>query len=340
MQVLYELIDLLPSTFTPNCVPRIHKLYLFTKENRGLTNREATELFLGNPEKGKYFYILKNNLKKVLMQYLIASPSWKSSKQKEKFEDAYKMFSVYKLFLLNGKRKTAIEIAKGLLPSLQSLELHSMAYAVADDLYIHHSVMQVSTKQRKTFGEIADQEREHENVYAIVRKHYGNVIAICNTRESYNASTIQLFEQIVEEVYQLLHPKRHNTNRFIYIIIVCRYMAIHDYKNIIKYCEIAITSFPREHTNIKSLCFIFQMHQISALTALGKLKEAKEIARKTLSAIPKGNFNWHIILLKRIVVCLYAKEYQEAYQLYKAHQKQKPSYQIIIEQWNIIKGYK
>ena len=55
--------------------------------------------------------------------------------------------------------------------------------------------------------------------------------------------------------------------------------------------------------------------------------------------MPEGNFNWHLALIRRIIICLHSGDYQEAYELYKAHNNQACHYPTLREYWDIIWGY-
>ncbi len=339
MRILYELIDTLPDNFIPDLPPRLTKLYLFVKKNKQLSEKQAATIYLEDSNKTKYFNILKSDLKKALILRLIATPSISTNKDKALIENCYRIHANYKIFLLNNKRETAIEMARSLLPKLQKLELYVLLYSVADDLLIHYSVIDFSVKRQKKYAALTKQALVDLNAYAQVREYYSGLLSICNVRESFSQNIIKKCIETVGIVEPLLQVGRHNTNRFIYIIIICRYTVVHDYENIIKYCDKALNSFPKNHPHIRSLSFMFLFNKTSALVPLGKLAEAKQVARDTLRIVPTGSFNWHLILLKRIVVCLHAGDFQEAYQLYKAHVKKKCPYPLITEYWNIIKGY-
>lgn len=339
MQTLYQLIEALPSNFQPEFAPRLNELFFFVQAHKGLSEKEAAELHLGDAGRVKYFNILKSDLKRVLFWQVIAIPSWSKNKHKALYEDSFRLYANYKIFLLNNKREIAIDIARGLLSKLQKLELYNLVYSVADDLSIHYSVIDVSIKQRRKYAQLATEALVDMNAYATVRHHYGKLISMCNIRASYTPKIKRECVDTMKVVQPLIKKGRHNINRFIYIIIICRYTVEHNYEKIIHYCDEALESFPKNHPNIRSLSFVFLLNKTSALIPLNRLEEAKRIARETLQIVPKHSFNWHLILLKRIVVCLHAQDYQEAYELFKAHERKKCVYPIIQEYWNIIKGY-
>ncbi len=157
----------------------------------------------------------------------------------------------------------------------------------------------------------------------------------------------------MQQVRPYLRDGRHNINRYIYIIQLCRYTVVHEYKKILEVCNTALSSFPSNHPNIRSLSFVFLFNKITACIPLERLDEAKRIARETIQIVPKGNFNWHLVFLRRITACFHGGEYQEAYQLYKEYEKyqkarkrmetkngkQAATYPIITEHWEINRGY-
>lgn len=353
MQGLYELLALLPPDYVPDFSPRLNKLYVFLQQHEYVSQEQATIEYLGDEKRIKYFRELVLDLKKELIRYLLAYPSWQSHSQKAVYEQCHRDFAMYRILLAHNKRTTAIEMARGLLPKLQQWELHSMAQIVADDLLNHYTITKGSPKMQKKYRAILQKELEHTNVYSQVRQYYTRINSIGNTRESYSKSVVEEFDQIAKAVQLLLHPKRHNTNRFIYNIMVSKYLSVHDYENLLRCCDEALNSFPADLPNIRSFRFMFLFHKITGLTAIGQLKEAKEVARTAQSLMPKGNFNWHVVLLKRIIVCFHNSEYQEAYELYKEYEqyektkKRLPTkkgytaheYPVIVEYWEIIRGY-
>ena len=339
MFALYELIALLPSGCNLPLPPRLGELYTFLLANEPMQEHEAAQRYLGSDRRRKYFNRLKNDLKKAIIRHLIATPSWSDDHHKALIEDCYRDFACYKILLLNNKRKAAIGIAKALLIKLQKVELYSLTHTIANDLLLHYSSIEPSPQMTKKYDVLAKEQLEIINIESKVRSYHGRMTLICNTRESFSSLVIEEFRAVAIEALTLLRPGIHHINRIIYIIVICRYTATHDYQQIIHFCDEALSSFPKDHPQIRSLSFTFLYNKIPALTALGKLQEAKDTAKKAGEIVPTGNFNWHVVLLRRIVVCLHAEEYQEAYELYKAHTKHECPYPILIEYWNIIRGY-
>ncbi|MEL6866325.1 MAG: hypothetical protein AAFP19_17995 [Bacteroidota bacterium] len=339
MTALYELLSSLPSSFEPSFAPRLNKLYLFLINHPGLNPKEAAAAYLGSVGRLKYFNKLRLELKKALIRYLIANPSFSNNKDLTYYEDCYRDFAIYKILLLNGKRNAGIELAKDLLPRLQKFELHGMIHILANDLMFHYSIISVSKILAKKYARLAQIELEIVKSESLVREYHSKIGAIRNTRESFTQSMIDEFIEAVEVTEPLLKMGIHHINRLIYTIIVSRYAIVYDYENIIHYCKQAIESFPDDHRNIRSLRFIFIYNMLPALLATGKLRKAKQFAKDACGMTPKSSFNWHIILIKRIIICFHAGDYQEAYDLYKAHQKQKCTFPIVSEYWQIIRGY-
>ncbi len=85
--------------------------------------------------------------------------------------------------------------------------------------------------------------------------------------------------------------------------------------------------------------FDFLQKKIPALVAIGQLDQAKEIAKETNKMMSVGTFNWHIALIRRITICLHKGDYQEAYDLFKAHTKHRSSFEILKEHWKILEGF-
>jgi len=339
MLTLYDLLGLLPSGFVPTFTPRLNDLCLFLLEQEKMDEKQAAEKYLGSIERLKYFNKLKNELKRALIRYIIANPSWANNQHKALFEDCYKNFATYKILLLNNQRKAAIEIANMLLPKAQKLELHSLVQTIVNDLLFHYSSIEVSSGLMKKYESLAIEQQKIVQAESLARRYHSRVGYITNTRESFPQSIIEEFIHATEQVLPLLDLGSHHINRLVYSIVMCRYIVVYDYENVIKYCNEALNSFPKDHPNGRSFLFTFMYNKVSALLALGQLEEAKQIAKDAGKLVPKGFFNWHLALLNRIIVCLYAGDYQEAYELYKAHKQTPCNFAILEEYWKIIQGY-
>ncbi len=342
MLTLYELLSLLPPNFKPEFTPRMNDLCIFLMNRERMERQQAAREYLKSIKRLKYFNNLINELKKHLIQFLIPNPISPNSKTGAAYTTYYQSFAAYKLLLTNGKRNAAIEVATKLFPKLQKAELHSLAQIVARDLVFHYSYAGKKEKAR-----VANKYRKQAQILQgltkiefIVKDHYYRMAKICNNRESFTANQINEFKDVVEQITPYLQLGLHNLNRLIYTVIISRYAIVSDYENILKYCNEALASFPEDHPNIKALRFSFIHKKIPALVALGQLGDAKELAKEACQLTSEGNSNWHLALIKRVVVCFHSGDYQEAYELFKAYQQQPPPEEKGLEEfWKIIEGY-
>ncbi len=199
--------------------------------------------------------------------------------------------------------------------------------------------MFISKTRSAQYNEICQQQMEILKAEAIIRSKHSEIAMISNSKDSFSRTDLEIFKEAAKIVSPYLKLKSHYLNRFIYNIIYCRYLAEFDYKNIIKYCDEALSSFPSDHMNGIALKFAYMQKKLTALIALGDLDKAKTLAKEACTMMTIGNFNWHLAFLRRITVCLYSGDYQEAYDLYKAHAKQNCSFPVLVEYWKIIWGY-
>lgn len=339
MVALYELMDILPSGFEPKFTPRLDEFYLFLAKHKKLTPIEAAEKYLGTSRKVKYLNKLKRRLKTALTRYIVAYPSTTENKDIAFCEDCYRDFTIYKVLLIKGQRGTGIDLAENLLPRLETIQLHNLIHVVANDLMIHYASFDIKPKLISKYQDLAKSHLELISIEAKVKFHFSNVVRYCNSRVSFTPRIVKKFIEATEATWPLITPNLYHINRWIYTIKIFRSYAEYDYSSIIRYCDLALADFPNDYNNIKAVRFLFNYYKAPALLAIGKLELAKEVSKKATSLMPKGSFNWHVMLLKRIVVCLHAGDYQEAYDLYKAHQQKECLYENIAEYWNIIQGY-
>lgn len=339
MTALYELIDLLPVGFVPDFAPRHNRLFLFLQEQAKMSEREASIAYLGSLDKFKYFNKLKNELKIELTRYIIANPSWNANSSRMFYENCFRNFSIYKTLLINFKRRAAIEIAETLLPKLIKAELHGFAHITANDLLNHYSSIETSRTLHHKYQKIALEQIELVQAEAIVRKYHAKIALIGNRRESFDKRAIQQFVEAMEQTTLYLKLKSNHIQRLVYSIIIARYIVEYDYDKIIDYCDQALSSFSPKHPNGKSFKFSFLHKKIPALVAKKYFEEAKNMAKTIGRMVPKGSFNWHLALNRRVYICLHAGDYQEAYDLYKAHQQQDCLSEVMQEYWEILRGY-
>ncbi len=339
MNLVYRLIDLLPPTFEPNFAPRLNRLFLFLKENRGLSENEACVQHLKSIDRKKYFNKMKIQLRSQLGHSLLASPSSPDNMHRTAYEDCYKDFAVYKTLLMSGKREEGIEIAKNLIPRLKKLEIHTLLHLVANDLLFHYSSIDDGSRHIKKYERLATRQLEIVHAESVIRKYHSRVGLIGNTRVSFTPSIIKEFREAAEATLPYLRFGSASLNRLIYSIVVARYVAEYDNDSVIRYCDEALASFPQNHPNSNAFRFSFMHKKVLALAATGELESAKTIVKEACKLAPVGSFNWHIAFIKRITVCLYAGDYQEAYILYKAHRQQKRPHKNAEAYWKIIYAY-
>ena len=340
MITLYELIDLFPKSFTPPFSRQLNELFLFLKKNKRLTESEVSKLFFKSDQKKKQFNKLKQKLKTQLINHLLVNPPiWADTEQKKLCDTCYKNFTAYKILLTNGNSHSAIELGRKLLPMAQALEFHALVFEIASDLQFNYSSIEIAPGLSKKYGNIANKSAEIIKAEAIIRKYHCQISVICNTRNSFKSTDIEEFKVAANEVEPLLKTGSNKIGRLIYNIIIARHYVAYNYEQVIFYCDQALQYFSKDHPNIIAFRFSFLQKKLPALVALSRTKEAKEIAKKACQMMPPGKFNWHLVFIQRITVCLHTGDYQEAYDLYKAHIKYGCKYQTLTEYWLIMKGY-
>ncbi len=339
MIAVYELLDLLPAKFTPTFAPRLNALCEFLMNHERMSQVQAAECYLGDRRRIKYFNTLKNDLKKALIRYFIVNPSLAEGSGKALIEDCYRQFTAYKILLLGGKRIAAIELATTLLARLKVVEIFSLSYEICRDLFNHYSNFDSNLSKSKKYEHLMQFYLKQMEIETHVLNYHNRVTLLCNTREAFNPQHIAYFNEAMKATEPSLELGSTLLNRYIYNIITICYSATSDHEMVLYYCDEALKSFSTEHPRYRSLRFSFLHKKIPALLAIGKNEEAKMIARETSALVKEGGFNWHLALLKRTLVCFRAGDYQEAYELYKAHRQETCNSKVLVEYWKILQGY-
>lgn len=340
MNVLYELIDLLPKSFTPQFSKQLNELYSFLLKNKKLTVKEAARLFLKSDGKRNYFNKLKQQLKNQLIDHILVSPPvWANKEYKLLHDTCFKQFATYKILLVSGSGQAAIELGRKLLEKVDAIELYALAFEITADLQFYYSSMKTSPGLCKKYGDMVDKNASLIKIEAKVRKYHSRVATICNTRNSFTPTMIDEFVAAAIDTAPLLKLGSNKIGRLIYNIIVASHYVKYDYEKVLSACKEALAYFSPEHPNYTAFRFSFLQKQIPAMIALSRLEEAKAFAKEAGQMMPAGTFNWHLVFMQRLIICLHAGTYQEAYDLYKAQSKHGCKYQTLFEYWNIMKGY-
>ncbi|MEL6637378.1 MAG: hypothetical protein AAFW73_05720 [Bacteroidota bacterium] len=341
MYALYELIDLLPASFEPCFSNRLNELFVYLRsQKKRISEKEALLGFLGDADRVKYFNKLKNRLKREIINYVLVHPAvWVNTDYKAIYDECYRNFTAYKVLLMNGRGKAAIEIAKPLLPKLREVELHELSLVVANDLAFYYAAQSTSPGLSKKYHTIAERQLEIINAGSVVRQYRNQISILRNTRESFSAANIAEFQEAAEATEGYLELGSLFLNRYIYDIILARYSVEFDYDNIIRYVTQAFAQFPKDHPRYNATRFYYYQMKLPAMIALGQLTEAKVIAKESCKMMRTGGFNWHLALIRRTLVCLKSREYQEAYDLYKEQNRYGCDYPQFAEYWKIIWGY-
>lgn len=340
MNSLYELINLLPSTFKPMFSKQLNELFFFLKKNQRLNEEEVRRQFFKTDQRVKQFNKLKHKLKKQLINHLMVNPTvWADTAKKELCDTFFKDFTAYKILLTSGKTVTAMEIGNKLLLVARKLEFHALVFEIASDLQFYYSSIKLALRLSKKYGKIAKESSQLVSAEAIVRSHHSQVSFLCNAKASFSASAIETCKIAAREVIPFLNLGSQKLGRLIYNIVVARYYATQEYQEIINWCDKALNYFSEDHPNIIAFKFSFMQKKLPALVALASYDEAKVLAREACQMVPPGSFNWHLIFIQRLTVCLHAGDYQEAYDLYKAHIRYGCKYEALTEYWIIFRGY-
>ncbi len=337
MDVLYELVELLPASYQVPFTLKLKELYQLLREKR-YTEEELREVFC--PQSKHYFNKLKSQLKKALLNCIIANPPvWADSPQKELMDTCLKEFAIYKVLIANSSRVAGIQLATQLLAKAQRLEQFDLVWIISSDLEYHYSVSEIKTVKAKRYAQISDKYLELMNAEKLIRRYYGKVMQICSLKSKRSTKDMNLLQEANINTLPLLALKSSKLDRVIYNIIIGKYYAEHDYPRVIEYSNKALQSFPKDHPNIVALRFAFTSKKITAFTALQQYDEAKAIAKEAGQLVPVGKFNWHLILIQRIIICFHSGAYEEAYELYKAQAKYQCPYTLLAEYWKVIQGY-
>ena len=251
-----------------------------------------------------------------------------------------KYYTAARILLNLGSKKGAINIIEKTLNKTIINEFTELALPLSRDLLNYHSLTTGNTKQYyKTLDIVHHQQRQY-NKEIIVKNCYTELII--NLKDSKKSNSFheildknkKIAEENIDEKNSL------NTIFYAYSTLVIYHEIKTNFDEIVYFSEEAINVILKKKYPLPYIPFLF-FYSKSIPYALQNRQwdKAKELIDKCLNLLPNKTYNYHAILIYRVMLGFHSRNYQLAYEALKLHKKAKLDAPLLKEQWQIIEAW-
>lgn len=326
--------------------PLSMRLYDLVAEGKVNTDEEAmAELYPGDQRSQVSYLRIRKALRDYLVRMLLVIdlnlPHY-SSRQKAYF-DCHKEWAAIKVLVGKNAHRATLAVAADLLRTALRFDLTDLALDVTRSLRLYYGSIEGDLKKYEQYGK---QVRHLEEVFRyenLAEEYYTElVIRFVNDKSTKKDAAQQArlyFAQLEKALDQYDSYRLHFTGRLIEIMI---YTSINDYKKTIDVCDKAIRFFEAKSYEAKIPLQAFLYQEMVCYVQLRDYARGRVAADRGLKLLENGSFNWFKYQELLLILSLHAREYQEAYDIYKVtiqHRRFNGLPGGIKQTWKIFEGY-
>ncbi|MCC6461833.1 MAG: hypothetical protein IT260_15265 [Saprospiraceae bacterium] len=321
------------------------RLYNLVAEGSVRNDEDAmAALYPGGPRTVSYKRI-KKSLREYLLQMLFVIdlhlPHY-NPRQKAYF-DCYKRWGAIKLLAGKTAHRSNLLFATELLRTALRYDFTDLALDMARSLRLYYGSIEGDLKKYDQFGKqvqflerMFHFENLGEDLYTDLVIRFVNDKS---TKKDVHEQAQKYFQQLEKALELYPSYRLHFTGRLTEIII---YTSINDYKKTIAICDKAIRFFDAKDyvANVPLQVFLYQ--EMVCYVQLRDYPRGRRAADRGFKLLENGSFNWFKYQELLLLLSLHAKEYQEAYQIYKntIHHRRFNGLPAGIKQtWKIFEAY-
>ena len=325
--------------------PLSMRLYDLVAEGKVDNDEQAMGVLFPGETRTVSYQRIKKSLRDYLVQMLLVIdlnlPHY-NPRQKAYFE-CYKQWAAVKILLGKNAHRTTLALAGEVLRAALRFDFIDLALDMVRSLRLYYGSIEGNLKKYEQYGK---QVRHLEQVY-----HYENlgeelytdlVIRFVNdksTKRDVHRQAQQYFDQLDKALQRYDSYRLHFTGRLTEIII---YTSINDYKKTIEICDKAIRFFDAKPyvANVPLQAFLYQ--EMVCYVQLRDYPRGRKAADRGFKLLEYGSFNWFKYQELLLLLSLHAREYQEAYLIYKATVKHRRFNGLpdgIRQIWKIFEAY-
>ncbi len=348
--ILMELLQELITIITPNKLKKINlitdlpehsklkQLYEGFHEKKWNNDEEAMKEIYGKEPKRDTYFKLKHDLVKKLLQVfpLINLVEGDAVEYRQARYECYTTYhSIVMLVHLCAVQVTPYELAEKIFDKCVKYEFTSLVMELADLLCHHHVIRNGDLKEANKYGDIAEHYGALRLAELKAKRYYDELMSYYSKDKSGKTFVPAKAKAYIEILDVLALELKVVSQRFMYhkkMLEVIYYMSQYNYLKTIESCESAISFFASQRFFSRANSRIFYYQLILCYAYLREYDKGFDRVEKCHSIIDEGTYGWFKVQELHLTLCIYAKQYQNAYQIYQsttAHPKfiKHPAYQ-------------
>ena len=325
--------------------PLSMRLYDLVAEGKVEKDEQAMAVLFPGAASTVSYQRIKKSLRDYLVQMLLIIdlnlPHY-NPRQKAYFE-CYKDWAAVKILLGKNAHRTVLALASEVLRTALRYDFIDLALDMVRSLRLYYGSIEGNLKKYEQYGkqvryleEVFRYENLGEELYTDLVIRFVNDKS---TKRDVHLQAQQYFRQLEAALDKYHSYRLHFTGRLTEIII---YTSINDYKKTIEICDKAIRFFDAKAyvANVPLQAFLYQ--EMVCYVQLRDYPRGRKAADRGFKLLEYGSFNWFKYQELLLLLSLHAREYQEAYHIYKATVKHRRFNNLpdgIKQIWKIFEAY-
>ncbi len=348
MLVLKELITLIAPQKIKNIKilgglnSKVRKFYKGISEGNIKDEQEAIELLFPDANNSKQaFADLKRTTRKSLIDALfIINYGKEISAHQKNYLVCIKHYAATKILVNLGFRKGVINLVEKTLNKAIANEFTELALSLSRNLLISYSLDKGNIKKYYNTLTIVRQQQNLLSKEIAIKNCYTELTI--NSKVSKKSRNFNIILEKSKEIAEKNIEENNNLNTLFYAfnILIIYYENRANFEKIIYYAleGIRVISKKKYPLPVEPLLSFYSKSIPYALQNRQWIK-VKELIDKCLELLPNKTYNYHAILIYRVLLGFHSHNYQLAYEAFKMHKKAKLDAHLLKEQWQIIEAW-
>ncbi len=265
------------------------------------------------------------------------------NKYQRAYYECHKNWAAIQMLLGKNAQTAATELAEKTLQYTKKYEFTELNCGICKILRLYYATregdytkFECYNDQYKRYKIIRDLESEVEEYYLLLVINYVNDRS---EKEEIQHKAKQYYNAIKD---YLNSYDSYNLHLYGYLIKLMIYTTVNDYSSAINVCEEGIRFFTQKSFEARVPLQIFYYQKMVCHIQLKEIPEGEATARKCLSLLEEGSFNWFKYHELYFSLHINSKEYQGAYRLYQRvthHKRFRFLPDNVKEVWRIYQAY-
>ncbi len=298
-------------------------------------------LYPSNPHARTYLSRLKAKTRRLLIGFTMVSRSREELNETQRiYQDCYQLYAIAKIMINQYKKEEGIRICEKTLKKAIEYDFTELAFLFARELRMHYAVVKNDARNFHKFDQLCKYYNELISALLEVETLFCHIVFQDNRSRAVEAIKVTPLADYQKVLARYDHLDSNKLKVLSSTIRINLHFSNFQYQEILKECNRTIAYFENRKGVFGSFTLSMLQTKARAFIPLGNYDESKELLKSAIKLAPQGSFNWSIALLYRVMVCFHQGQYQEAYDVYKAHTSKKSTISpALVEQWHILEAY-